>query len=270
MGVVGAGIGGLSAALSLLRSGFDVHVFEQASALGEVGAGVQISPNALRILHGLGLALAVVAPTAAVTSAVSTIRLRRIAAARRDVPLDARGLVIFACGYAGHSGVAAKMVSDLLAAADQANATVVAETVGEHRIRLFQSLGVCVRTELLPTRLLSTRPCRQRRPRRVVMTRQSRRPDRLYRVTPMPPAVPNPRGPAHGGRSPSNARPAGDGGPLLVVAACPVPMAASRSVASTRVAPPSECPVTATPVPVSSIGVHTSGGHTLALPMHQW
>jgi 2-polyprenyl-6-methoxyphenol hydroxylase-like FAD-dependent oxidoreductase len=52
--VVGGGIGGLSAALSLLRAGFDVHVYEQASALGEVGAGVQVSPNASRILHRLG------------------------------------------------------------------------------------------------------------------------------------------------------------------------------------------------------------------------
>jgi salicylate hydroxylase len=56
VGIVGGGIGGLSAALSLLRAGFDVHVYEQAQALGEVGAGVQISPNASRILHGLALA----------------------------------------------------------------------------------------------------------------------------------------------------------------------------------------------------------------------
>jgi salicylate hydroxylase len=56
VGVVGGGIGGLSTALALLRAGFDVHVYEQAPALGEVGAGVQISPNASRILHGLGLA----------------------------------------------------------------------------------------------------------------------------------------------------------------------------------------------------------------------
>jgi 2-polyprenyl-6-methoxyphenol hydroxylase-like FAD-dependent oxidoreductase len=54
--VVGGGIGGLTAALALLRAGFDVHVYEQASALGEVGAGIQISPNASRVLHRLGLA----------------------------------------------------------------------------------------------------------------------------------------------------------------------------------------------------------------------
>jgi salicylate hydroxylase len=54
--VVGGGIGGLTAALALLRAGLDVHVYEQAQELREVGAGIQIGPNASRILHGLGLA----------------------------------------------------------------------------------------------------------------------------------------------------------------------------------------------------------------------
>jgi salicylate hydroxylase len=54
--VIGGGIGGLAAALSLWRAGFDVHVYEQAHALSEVGAGIQVSPNASRVLHGLGLA----------------------------------------------------------------------------------------------------------------------------------------------------------------------------------------------------------------------
>ena len=54
--IVGAGIGGLTAALSLHRAGFDVHVYEQASTVSEVGAGIQVSPNASRVLHGLGLA----------------------------------------------------------------------------------------------------------------------------------------------------------------------------------------------------------------------
>ena len=53
--VVGAGIGGLTAALTLKRAGLEVAVFEQAVELREVGAGVQISPNATRILHRLGL-----------------------------------------------------------------------------------------------------------------------------------------------------------------------------------------------------------------------
>jgi 2-polyprenyl-6-methoxyphenol hydroxylase-like FAD-dependent oxidoreductase len=56
LAIIGAGIGGLAAAASLLRAGFDVQVYEQARALGEVGAGINIGPNASRFLHRLGLA----------------------------------------------------------------------------------------------------------------------------------------------------------------------------------------------------------------------
>jgi salicylate hydroxylase len=61
VGVTGAGVGGLTAALCLLRAGFDVQVYEQAPELREVGAGVQVSVNASRILHRLGLAGALAA-----------------------------------------------------------------------------------------------------------------------------------------------------------------------------------------------------------------
>jgi len=54
--IIGAGIGGLTAALTLLRAGLKVQVFEQAAELREVGAGIQISPNATRLLQRLGLA----------------------------------------------------------------------------------------------------------------------------------------------------------------------------------------------------------------------
>jgi salicylate hydroxylase len=53
--IVGGGIGGLSAAYALLRRGIEVTVFEQAPALGEVGAGVFIFPNSLRQLERMGL-----------------------------------------------------------------------------------------------------------------------------------------------------------------------------------------------------------------------
>jgi 2-polyprenyl-6-methoxyphenol hydroxylase-like FAD-dependent oxidoreductase len=52
---VGAGIGGMSAALNLLRAGFDVQVYEQARTLREGGAGINVQPNATRIIHDLGL-----------------------------------------------------------------------------------------------------------------------------------------------------------------------------------------------------------------------
>ena len=53
--VIGGGIGGLTTALALLSRGIDVDVFEQAPRLGEVGAGIQISPNGTRVLLALGL-----------------------------------------------------------------------------------------------------------------------------------------------------------------------------------------------------------------------
>jgi salicylate hydroxylase len=53
--IVGGGLGGLTAALALRQRGLRVTVLEQASELGEVGAGIQTAPNASRILIGLGL-----------------------------------------------------------------------------------------------------------------------------------------------------------------------------------------------------------------------
>jgi salicylate hydroxylase len=53
--VVGGGIGGVSATLALLRRGLDVRLYEQAPALTEVGAGVAIQPNGVRMLKRLGL-----------------------------------------------------------------------------------------------------------------------------------------------------------------------------------------------------------------------
>jgi 2-polyprenyl-6-methoxyphenol hydroxylase-like FAD-dependent oxidoreductase len=54
--IAGAGIGGLTTALALARSGFRALVLERAERLEETGAGIQLSPNATRILVGLGLA----------------------------------------------------------------------------------------------------------------------------------------------------------------------------------------------------------------------
>lgn len=52
--IVGGGIGGLAAAAFLHRAGLDVTVYEQAPQLGEVGAGLVVSPNAVRLIRRLG------------------------------------------------------------------------------------------------------------------------------------------------------------------------------------------------------------------------
>lgn len=66
--VVGGGIGGLAAALALLRAGFDARVYEQSRALSQAGAGIQLAPNCTRILRRLGVLPAIervaVAPSA--------------------------------------------------------------------------------------------------------------------------------------------------------------------------------------------------------------
>ena len=53
--VAGGGIGGLAAALALTRQGFDVKVLEQAAALGEIGAGLQVGPNGFAAFDALGV-----------------------------------------------------------------------------------------------------------------------------------------------------------------------------------------------------------------------
>jgi salicylate hydroxylase len=53
--IVGGGIGGLTAAVALLRRGIDVQIYEQSNQLKEIGAGIQISSNGTRVLFALGL-----------------------------------------------------------------------------------------------------------------------------------------------------------------------------------------------------------------------
>jgi salicylate hydroxylase len=53
--IIGGGIGGMTAALALARAGFPVRVVERSAEFGEIGAGIQLAPNALRVLDGLGV-----------------------------------------------------------------------------------------------------------------------------------------------------------------------------------------------------------------------
>ena len=54
--VIGGGIGGLTVGVALHQAGFEVDVYEQAPELNEVGGGINMAPNATRVLRGLGLA----------------------------------------------------------------------------------------------------------------------------------------------------------------------------------------------------------------------
>src|SRR5215468_12535264 len=54
--IIGGGIGGLTAAVGLRQAGFEVDVYEQAPELTEVGGGINMAPNATRVLRRLGLA----------------------------------------------------------------------------------------------------------------------------------------------------------------------------------------------------------------------
>ena len=73
--VAGAGIGGLSAALALARIGMDVVIFERSRVLEEYGAGIQLSPNATRVLRRLD-ALETVARCALAPRAIRIVRGR--------------------------------------------------------------------------------------------------------------------------------------------------------------------------------------------------
>src|SRR4051794_26066996 len=53
--IAGAGLGGLTAASCLMKAGHKVEIYEQAPVLGEIGAGIQVSANAMHVMRHLGL-----------------------------------------------------------------------------------------------------------------------------------------------------------------------------------------------------------------------
>ncbi len=57
--IAGAGLGGLTAASCLMKAGHEVEIYEQAPVLGEIGAGIQMSANAMHVLNDLGLGEAI-------------------------------------------------------------------------------------------------------------------------------------------------------------------------------------------------------------------
>ncbi len=85
--VLGAGIAGLASALALARRGAAVSVLEQAPALIEVGAGLQVSPNGARVLRALGLGEAL----ATTGLAAAAVELRDGFSGRQVLRLDLQG-----------------------------------------------------------------------------------------------------------------------------------------------------------------------------------
>lgn len=98
--IVGAGIAGQTVAAGLLRAGIRCQVFEQARQLREAGAGVQIAPNAAKVLHRLGLA----DHLRAVAVRPAAIEMRRWDTNRafRRTPLDACEALFGAPYYVVH------------------------------------------------------------------------------------------------------------------------------------------------------------------------
>src|SRR5262245_51454340 len=55
VGIIGGGIGGLTLAGALRKFGIASHIFERAPVFGEIGAGIQMTPNGVKVLRALGL-----------------------------------------------------------------------------------------------------------------------------------------------------------------------------------------------------------------------
>jgi salicylate hydroxylase len=119
--VAGAGIAGLAAALALARRGMAVEVVERAAALAEIGAGLQLSPNAVHALDRLGLRAAI----AAVAVSPEAVRLASAARGRAiaRVPL-------------GDSAVRRHGAPYLLVARADLQAVLLSAVAAEPRIRL--------------------------------------------------------------------------------------------------------------------------------------
>jgi salicylate hydroxylase len=137
--VLGAGIAGLAVARALALRGAEVTVLEQAAALGEVGAGLQISPNGAAVLHSLGLGPAL----QAAGMRAAGVRLCDGLTGRSVLHMD---LARLRPDLGWHFVHRADLVSMLASAAVEAGVTITPGTQ-VHRIDLVQDRPVALATD---------------------------------------------------------------------------------------------------------------------------
>jgi salicylate hydroxylase len=97
--IIGGGIGGLTAALMLVQAGVDVRVYEAAAELREIGAGVALHPNAMRVLHAAGVedtirAVAGQSPWAVTRDGITGRVIARTSRARQAATLGIEGATV--------------------------------------------------------------------------------------------------------------------------------------------------------------------------------
>ena len=142
--VLGAGVAGLAVARALALRGAEVTVLERSDAIREVGAGVQISPNGVRVLRALGLgdAFAAVAPRAGAVELINGetgVRVARMDLARGEYRFVHRAELI---GVLGEGARAAGIQLRLLQQIDKV-------TLGHHPPRLTTHQGEEIETGVL-------------------------------------------------------------------------------------------------------------------------
>lgn len=137
--IAGAGIAGLTAALAFTRRGFHVRLIERTAQIEEVGAGLQISPNATRILDRLGV-LALLSPAAVQPQALA---LRNAGSLRELAVLPLGQATQARWGAAYLTAHRADLQSALLAAARQQPGITI-ETGAMVREAAFRERGVAL------------------------------------------------------------------------------------------------------------------------------
>ncbi len=150
--IVGGGIGGLAAALACARSGCDVRLFERAAAFGEVGAGIQIGPNVVHVLHRFGLEPGL----ARVAAFPQRLQVRNAISGRElgVLPLKERAVRLYGAPYATiHRADLHALLLDALQRDGTARLSLgswlASYSAGEHLVSLETTEGLTVEGDVL-------------------------------------------------------------------------------------------------------------------------